>query len=260
MIDRFSRMQHDNRKRGFIGTDTGIKFFQDLGIEFVPGQIWMIGGFTSVGKTATMIEMLSRIYENRNPKGIVISTEMVESAVIGRYIANKTGINARVINSGRMLPNHREIADARRDELREKDLKIVDYIKNIEQIENIVRMSEGVDFVFVDFIQNIRKQGARSKYEESSQVAIDLQNLAKDCNTCIICLSQLTLSQSEGDAISYKGAGELGEAADIGIHLKASNKDEKRLMVKIKKNRHGAKGEFILEYINNWTSLQKATE
>lgn len=79
-----------------------------------------------------MVEMLSRIYESGNPKGLIISTEMTEEAIISRYVANKTGINADVIYSGRMLPKHREIADAIRDDLAEKKLIIYDNIRTVE--------------------------------------------------------------------------------------------------------------------------------
>ena len=188
---------------------------------------------------------------------------MTEEAIISRYVANKTGINADVIYSGRMLPKHREIADAIRDDLAEKKLIIYDNIRTVEQIENVVRIAElqgGVDFVFVDFIQNIRKYGCRSKYEESSQVAIDLQNLAKNCKTCIVCLSQLTIAQSENDIIAYKGAGELAEAADVGVYLKRSKENLSRLLVQIKKNRHGSLNQQIMKYINNWTRLKEVPE
>ena len=68
-------------------------------------------------------------------------------------------------------------------------------------------------------------------------------------------MSQLTIAQSEGDTIAYKGAGELAEAADVGIYLKRSNTDKARILVQIKKNRHGPLGEGVMEYTNNWTSL-----
>ena len=118
-------------------------------------------------------------------------------------------------------------------------------------------MQGGVDFVFIDFMQNIRKFGCRSKYEESSQIAIDLQNLAKDCKTALVCLSQLTLTQAENDSLAYKGAGELAEAADVGVYLKRSKDDKSRLKVEIKKNRHGPLNERIMQYQNNWTCLQE---
>ena len=260
VVSRFKQVQHNNRKYGILGVNTKLDVFNEVNINLVPGRIFMIGAYTSIGKTALMIEMLSRMYSQDNPSGIVITTEMTEENILSRYIANKTGINSDVVFSGRMLPKHREIADAVRDEWSEKNVKIYDSIKTIEQVENAVRIAEyqgGCDFLFLDFIQNIRKHGCRSKYEESSQVAIDLQNLAKDCKICIVCLSQLTLGQMENDQLAYKGAGELAEAADVGVFMKRSKDDKSRLKIEIKKNRHGPLNEIIMQYKDGWTRLEE---
>ena len=259
-IERYKQLQHDNRKYGVSSVESGISEFSDKFIDFVRGQMWMIGAYTSIGKTAFMCEIISRIYQRSNPNIIIISTEMTEEMVISRLIANRTGINAKVIQLGRMLPKHREIADAVRDELSEKNIKIYDSIKYIDDIRNAVMLSKlqgGVDVVFLDFIQNIRKPGCRSNYEEKSQIAIDLQNLAKECKTCIVCLSQLTLSQTGIDEVVYKGAGELAEAADIGVILKRHKELKERLLIQVKKNRHGPLCEFIMEYKNDYTRLEE---
>ena len=263
VIERFIKTQHDNRKYGILGVSTGLDVFDKVTINLILGRLYIIGAYTSIGKTALAIEMLCRMYNIGKPSGILITTEMTEEAIISRMVANRTGVNSEVVYSGRMLANHRQIADEARDSLAGINLKIYDNIKTIEQIENVIRLAElqgGVDFVIIDFIQNIRKFGCRSKYEESSQIAIDLQNLAKDCKTAVVCLSQLTLTQAENDSLAFKGAGELAEAADVGVYLKRSKDDKSRLKVEIKKNRHGPLNETIMQYQNNWTRLEEVTE
>lgn len=259
IIDRFRDEVKVNRDRGTNGIPTNIDFFQSKYIEFVPGQLWMLGAYTSTGKTAFMVSMLSAIFQN-NPNIEIISTEMTANQLVGRFVAHNTGVNANVVRSGNYISKFEEPIQKELSFLFERNFRLHDSLKTIDQIQQVVRkrfLQGGVDVVFIDYIQQLRMPGCRSKYEESSQIAISLQQLAKDCECAIVCLSQITASvhKENSGTVEYKGAGELAEACDIGLWLRRSTEDEKKIMVEIRKNRHGPLGKQVFMYRDGYTRL-----
>jgi replicative DNA helicase len=262
VVKRFKDSIKENSERGYVGLPTGFKFFSSKLIEYVKGHLWMLGAYTSTGKTALMVEMLNRLFDIEDPSVEIISTEMTDQQLTARMVANKTGLSANAIWSGGLIPKHKQIADEALNFLSTKKYRLHDNVKTVDKVEAIVRkryLQGGVDIVFVDFIQNLRKPECRTKYDESSQIAIDLQNLAKTCDCTIICLSQITSSvhKSNADIVEYKGAGELAESCDVGLWLKRSSEDPRRMLLEIRKNRHGMIGKQILMYDEYFTSISE---
>jgi replicative DNA helicase len=259
---RFSSLQKKNKTRGSFGIPTQIPFLENLYIQYVPGHLWMIGAYTSTGKTAFMVHAVCEMIRDNSPKIMIISTEMTEEQLFARMLAHETGFNANVILSGNLHTSCADKEQEKKNFLKSKKIDIIDFVKTIEQVENRIhqkKMQDGVDIVFIDFIQNIKKYGCRSKYEESSEIAISLQNLAKDTRCTIVCLSQITANvhKENKDTVEYKGAGELGEACDIGLWLRRNKEDPKKLLVEARKNRHGPRGDCVMAYDDNFTSLQE---
>jgi replicative DNA helicase len=209
-----------------------------------------------------MVEMLTRLLRSEDPQVEIISTEMTDQQLTARMVSNMTGLSANGIWSGRLIPKHSQLANESLNFLSTKKYRLHDNVKTIDKVEAIVRkrfLQGGVDLVFLDFIQNLRKPECRTKYEESSQIAIDLQNLAKSCECTIVCLSQITSSVHKGNAgiVEYKGAGELAESCDIGLWLKRSSENNRKMMMEIRKNRHGMLGKQILMYDEYFTSISE---
>lgn len=260
VIQRFRESMKRNKERGSLGVPTGFNFFVEKQIEYIPGHLWMIGGYTSTGKTALMVELLCRMFNIVDPHVEIISTEMTDNQLMARLIANMTGFSANAIWSGNLIQKHAEIAGGALQYFENKKYRLHDTVKTVDQVQALVRkryLQDGVDIVFLDFIQNLRKPGCKSKYEESSQIAIDLQNLAKDCKCTIICLSQITATVHKGKAgiVEYKGAGELAESCDLGLWLTRSTENDRKLLMEIRKNRHGMLGKQVLIYNEYFTGL-----
>jgi replicative DNA helicase len=262
VVSRFKKSMVKNKERGFIGIQTGLNFFISKNIEYIPGHLWMVGGYTSTGKTAFMVELLSRMFAIGDPRVEIISTEMTDEQLMARLAANKTGFGANAIWSGNLVGKHNDITDDALNFFSGKEYRLHDNIKTIDKVQNVVRkryLQGGVDIVFIDFIQNLRKPGSGNSYEEKSHIAIDLQNLAKDCKCTIVCLSQITASVHKGNAgiVEYKGAGELAEACDLGLWLQREKEDKRKLLLEIRKNRHGMLGRQVLMYDEYYTSISE---
>lgn len=261
VIERFKVVQEKYRKQGSVGKRTGFEILNRDFIVYQPGHLWVIGGWTSSGKTAWMIESLNRFFaENEHGKVAVFSTEMTEEQNVARMLANRTGVNANVILSGQMLDTHRNKTEAEIAWLAGKELYIYSKTRNIDDLMSQCRKlkhSGGVDMVWIDFIQNVYRAGVSDQYAMMSQIAKDLQALAHDLGCTVVALSQIPNHAGREDSgiLEYKGAGEIAAACDIGAMLKRGKEDNSQLLFDVRKNRHGKCGKYLFQFAEGWTRI-----
>lgn len=258
---RYRLIQARNKEQGFVGMATGFELLGKDHIVYQPGHLWVVGGWTSTGKSAFMIEAVTRFFSaNENGKVAIFSTEMTEEQNVARLLANRSGINANVILSGRMLDNHKSQVEADEAWIESKNLHIYDKLRNVDDIMaqcRKLKFSGGVDVIWLDFIQNVHRPGESSQYVMMSQIAKDLQALAHDLRCTIVCLSQLPNHAGREDTgiLEFKGAGEIAAACDIGVLMKRSKEDNSTILFDVRKNRHGKCGKYLLQFDAGWTRI-----
>ncbi len=262
VIKRFNKLVTENSKSDY-GIETGYEFLEQKYIRYMPGHIWIIGGFTSTGKTAVMADMICRVIDLKDPTMVIISTEMKEEQNVARFLSRQTGFHSQVMLSGCL---HESKVQEMKDSLKwfdDRNIYLYDNLYSFQDIEMRLRqlkMKTDIDIVYIDYIQNMTFNGAKSEYESKSEIAKGIQRIAKQLNTCIVCLSQISNSAARDDGdevLEYKGAGEIAAVADIGIRLKRDKDNRENLMFVIKKNRHGAIGVQVLRFVNNFTRLKE---
>jgi len=246
-----------------MGLPTGFKFLDGIYAQYIPGHIWVMGAYTSVGKTAMMVQKICNLIKTGTcPHIVVVSTEMTEAQLTARVLANLTGVHSQRILSG----NYRNAEEAdsvakQMAMLRTVPLKIYDDIYTLGDIENTFRKADlhgGVEVGFVDYIQNCRVPKASSEYEAGTILAKGLQKLAKDVSCTLICLSQVSNDVGRGntDQLEFKGSGAWAAVADVGIYLHRRKDDKYALLYDIKKNRHGQLYSQRFEYKMDFTRLE----
>jgi replicative DNA helicase len=236
-----------NRERGSLGFCTGFGVFSDRDTEYERGQLWAAGGYTNVGKTSLMIEMILRA--GFIPKMSVHSTEMKKYQIVARLLAGMTNISHKLILKGNVKSQALESA---KHELAKSGLKIYDTNRDFDKMWNQCRkdkMQGGLDIVFADYIQNFKRAG-QSGYELFAGLGKDSLEIPQELDLTMVMFSQISTSEHKEDSggVAFKGAGELGESCDIGLWLSKSKTRENCMLVEHRKNRHGAKKDFLLEF------------
>ena len=263
VVDRFKAVQARNIKAGKLGFRTGFDLLQRDFVVYQPGHMWVIGAWTSTGKTALMIEAVNRFFlENQEGHVAIFSTEMKEEQNVARLLANRTGINANVILSGEMLAGHAERVSREEAALRQRSLVIHDRLRNIDDIMaqcRKLKFTSGLDLVWIDFIQNVFRPNAGEQYAMMSQIAKDLQALAHDLSCTVVALSQLPNHAGREDTgiLEFKGAGEIAAACDVGVLMKRAKEDNTKILFDVRKNRHGKCGKYILQFTDGWTRIEE---
>lgn len=243
---RLSDQININKKTGRVGQQTGFRFL-DRSIEgFIKSYFWTIGAYTSHGKTALMVQLVVNLLEQNKPTKLAIfSTEMNAEGILLRLLANRTGVPSMKILRGDSIPEIQERIDGAFDYFHTKNVSIHDDLYTFEKIFlrcKQLKMTGGLDVVFVDFLQNM--QGKGTIYERMSVLPVQLQKMAKDLNICVVAMSQVSneAARSDSRVIGYKGAGEIAAASDLGLWLERDPEDKEALFCAIRKNRHGPTG------------------
>lgn len=236
-----------NKTRGTLGFKTGFDIFDQLDVEYEPGQLWAAGGYTNVGKTSLMIEQILRT--GFFPKIAVHSTEMKKYQLIARLLAGMTGISHKLILRGNVKD---ERLDQARTRLLKSGIRIYDRNRDFDVMWNQCRkdkMQGGLDLVFADYIQNFKRKG-QSGYELYSSLGKDSLEIPQELDLTMVMFSQISTAEHKDDSggVAFKGAGELGESCDIGLWLSKSKTKEYAMLVEFRKNRHGEKKDFLLEF------------
>lgn len=260
VVKRYEEFQKENRRRGNIGIDTGFDFFRKKYIYYVPGHVWAIGGYTSVGKSASMIEMIERLPDSA--KSCVISTEMTREQIVARILSRKTGFETYVLLSGGLHDQRLEDEDRAKKDLLSKKLDVFEDVYFLDDIVSMLRMKHlqgGLNVAWVDYIQNCKVKGAKNEYQAMGMIAKTMQQTAKELRCTIILFSQVGNAAAKEDSglLEFKGAGDIAAVADLGIWLTRSPDNKENLLWDFRKNRHGRTGSQVLRFTDGWTRLQE---
>lgn len=233
----------------------GIRFF-DQAETFAKRRFVVIGARSGMGKSAVS-QILATEMANKGNKVLFFSLEMGERELGERSFAIHYGRFFNTIESeqeqNEMLANYDY---DRAQNLRYCELFSGDLGYMRKTIINEKRYN-GLDVVFVDYLQLLRVRGA-TEIDRLSIITSSLKRLAMELDICIIAPAQLNRDAEDKDAklaedikegakikplnMSYlRGSGTIEQDADCVFTINA-NRGTPRILIYTAKNRHGRTG------------------
>ena len=229
------------------------------GVE--PGVLWVIGGYTSNGKSTFTLNIANNLAHASQPV-TYFSTEMSKEQLMTRIATMESGVN---ISTAHTLTD--EEKGAFKEGLRKTQMIPITIYQTLSlpEITMHIRSRESKLYV-VDYVQMV-DPGLRIETEVKrlGYVVRELETCAKENDVCVIATSQFRRGV-EGEVAptlsSFRGSGEIEENADIGVlmyypYQQATHEGqraiEKRharyvINVEVRKNRiHGLLGMTKLE-------------
>ena len=235
--------------------------FNSLGAipGFYPGHLWVIGGYTSVGKSTFLAQLLTDACGD-GAKVCIFSTEDGRKEKVMKMIGNLANVSQRRLIAAE-IEGFEDRIDAATSAIGKRGLLTYDDIYTVDEIRLKAKkhkLQGGLDIVCLDYIQNL--QGEGSIYERMSAAISKLYAMGKELGVTVIVLSQVNneAMRGESEIIGLKGAGELAAAADIVLWLKRVKGQERALDCEIKKNRpFGETGIVPLQFSELWTRVER---
>lgn len=233
-IDVFnSRLQGGDE----VALPTGIKELDALGGGMRPGELWIVCGETSAGKSALAYQMTIPAIEE-GKKVLIMTLEMTSDEVMARLMSCRGGIDLGNLTNpqqGDPMGTKKKV-QLQMAAFAESNLKISD--EPNMTIDFVCAQAEmeaelgGVDLVIVDYIQLLdggRKSGD-SQEQELAYYSRRLKQLAKKLNCPVISPAQVN------DDGRLRGSRAIGHDSDVILKIEPNEG------VLVGKYRNGEKG------------------
>ena len=238
-----------------LGYSTGFPILDKITEWIQKGTVTRTVAYANTGKSKFSYHITNQLLE-QGASVIYFTLEVTQNQVIYNLMANKFKLSLKDI----YMMN---FDDKDMGEVFGKKLEVV-YDKY--SLLDIIQYTEArkPDAIVIDFVQNVDAWGG-SEYEEMTNVARKLQQLAIKNNIAIFDLSQTSNEWAKWDSevIHSKWSGALVSSADIVLVMRRDTmKEENGIIIKVAKNKFWARKtlDFTIDYEKNlwkeeWESL-----
>ncbi|SHF79950.1 replicative DNA helicase [Caldanaerobius fijiensis DSM 17918] len=207
-------------KRGESQIKTSLQAINDISDMLEQPDYTIIAARPAAGKTALMLQIAVDMALQRK-KALIFSLEMTPEQLIERMIARFTGIPNRKLRKGKIYDDDWEKIAKAVDLISSLPIKIDEEARTAEEIYAKalkVAKQEGVDVVFVDYVQFIStKEKFVRKNDEIAKVSKTLADIKAKLHVPVIALAQLNRAaeaQDEPSLANLKESGQLEQDAD----------------------------------------------
>jgi len=184
------------KKGGMVGIPSGFIEIDNRTNGFVPGQLIIIAGRPSMGKTTFALN----IAENVALGGHVVMTfsmEMGASELLDKHFSSIGRIHLEALRTGNLEESDFSRVTAVTKRLSDSNMIIDDSpgmtIQEIMSKARKVKRERGLSLVVIDYLQLMTGEG-KSRVEDISTISRGLKLMAKDLAVPVIALSQLNRS------------------------------------------------------------------
>ena len=203
------------------GTPTGFLYFDKFSNGFQKGDLVIIAGETSNGKTSLALNIASNAAAT-GEKVVIYSYEMSDRQLASRMLSSESTVSSKHIMYDRLDNNQINAVNNGIDTLSQQGIYIDELASSkFEYLEKSIRamvVKENATLIIIDYLQLIKiNSKGFNKVDQVAEIANGIKSLAKILDVPIILLSQLSRDrQNPKPSLSrLKGSGDIENAADI---------------------------------------------
>ena len=215
-----ANLKSENR---LTGVPTGFTKLDRHTGGWQPGDLIVVAGETSNGKTAFAINTAVNAAEFGHPVGI-FSLEMTNLQNGARMIATRAGVSSKSILMSKLPDTDLTKLTNSAGGMIELPIWFDDTSSyQIDRLMEAIRamvIRHGVKLVIVDYLQLIKGNNRSTKTEQVAEIANDLKRLANSLRVPILLLSQLRRDDQPKPTLGrLKGSGDIENAADLVVFV-----------------------------------------
>ncbi|MBE0530252.1 MAG: AAA family ATPase [Rhodospirillales bacterium] len=212
------------RGEGPVGIQTRLADIDDATGGLFPGDLTVLAGATSMGKTALANTICEAVARNGTPV-LVFSLEMPSEQLALREVAAGSGVPVPAMRAGRVTPDDMASIVTAGQAARKLPIWVDDRsglgLAMIVATTKRMMRREGVRLVVVDYLQLVTPSDryAGQRTNEVSAIARGLKEMARGLNIPVLALSQLSrglnVRENKRPTLSdLRESGEIEQAAD----------------------------------------------
>lgn len=262
-------------KNHVTGLATGFKQFDEITAGLQKGDLIIIAGRPSMGKTSyamNMVENATKLKEDA--KVAVFSLEMSKESLVMRMLTSQAHIDASRVRVGNLQESDWPRLIAAADVLAHMNVFIDDQpaqsaMEIRAKARRLAKEYQGLDLIVIDYLQLMRSSGATySREQEISEISRSLKAVAKELNVPVVALSQLNRSlesrQNKRPLMSdLRESGALEQDADLITFIyrdevyDSNSPDKGMAEIIVAKQRNGKIGNFRLAFLSQFTRFEE---
>jgi replicative DNA helicase len=225
------KMLDASENKGINGIKTGYDRIDTVTSGMQPTNFIIVAARPAMGKTQFALGVLKNASIRDNKIGLFISCEMDEVQVMKRIVSVDSGVAGYSIKRGQLDRNESLKFEQSRKRISNANFKIVAGSFTISDVLSLVykmKLSEGLDYVIIDYIQKITVPGAQNRTNEVGEVSRKLKDMANDLKIPVIALAQLSRAvehRTDRKPIlsDLRESGDIEQDADIVMFLYRPN-------------------------------------
>lgn len=267
--DRIDTLYHSGSE--ITGVATGFLDFDRMTAGLQPGDLVIIAGRPSMGKTAFAINIAEYVAIHAKQPVLIFSMEMPAESITMRMLSSLGRIDQHRVRTGKLHDDDwPRIANAV-SLLSEAPMYIDDTPAMTphevrSRARRIAREYDGtLGLIVIDYLQLMRVPGnIENRTHEISEISRALKTLAKELNVPLIALSQLNRSLEQRHdrrpvMSDLRESGAIEQDADLIAFIyrdevyNEDSPDKGIAEIIIRKQRNGPIGDFRLTFLGNFT-------
>jgi replicative DNA helicase len=268
--------------RGTIpGLSTGFRDLDKISSGLHPGNMVVIAGRPSMGKTALALNIAEYVaVEQQKPVG-VFSLEMSAEELVKRLLCSRARVNLATIQNGFPRDTDHHALTATASQLMKCPLHIDDTasltVNQVRSRARRMRLQFGIELLVIDYLQLMRAPSRRadsSRQAEVTDISAGIKALAKELSIPVIVLSQLNRQPEARDEgkprlSDLRESGSIEQDADVvGLLVRpevyeddkeAREQKKGQATLIIAKQRNGPTGDVELTFLHEFTRFENAS-
>ena len=269
-VDRIDVLHHSEGE--ITGISTGFTEFDKLTAGLQPGELIVIAGRPSMGKTSLAINIAENAAIGSKVPTAIFSMEMPSQQLAFRMISSLGRVDQAHLRTGRFPDEDWSRINTAVQLMSDAPIFIDDSAglspTEIRARSRRLHREHGLGLIVIDYLQLMQVPGSReNRATEISEISRSLKALAKELELPIIALSQLNRSVEQRPdkrpiMSDLRESGAIEQDADLILFIyreEVYNPDTPRkgiADISIAKQRNGPIGDFPLTFVGRYTKFE----
>ena len=219
----YTVINNNRKQQKFTGSPVGLSIVDKHMGGLQPGDLIILAGEVSHGKTSLAMTMLYNSAVIFGCKCGFISHEMTTEQVMARFAAYVTGMSAKYLLIGKLYDSEVQQFGQKVSKLIEANIFIQDYIKReLSDTVNAIRMmvlQKSIKWIAVENAGNINVKGKIEDEARTAEISKTLKALALELKITIVLISHLSRTKDgkkeQPELHRLRHSGQLEADADV---------------------------------------------
>ena len=274
VVDRIGQLYDQSNHSGITGVPTGFTDLDKMTSGFQPGDLVIVAGRPSMGKTAFSLNIGEHVAVDQSLPVAVFSMEMGATQLAMRMVCSVGRLDQQRVRTGQLVDDDWPRLTNAIQKMQDSQLYI-DETPGLNALElrsrarKLSRQCGQLGLVIVDYLQLMSSASAsgENRATEISEISRSLKGLAKELQCPVVALSQLNRSLEQRPnkrpvMSDLRESGAIEQDADVIIFIyrdevyNPDSPEKGTAEIIIGKQRNGPIGTVRLTFLGKYTKFE----